>query len=333
MKKPNIKDVANKANVSVATVSRALNKPQSVKEKNRQKVMDAVEELEYDPDPVARALRNNKVKSIAVVVPNITNAIMAEMTEGAHAELAEQNYNTVLFNTSESFEREVYYCDLLKETMVEGAIFITGSGETPPVQKLAQKKAVCLINRHTDCDSVDQIVADEYGGMQLLVYHLYKLGHERIAFITGKEETSATKKKIAGYKEYLEELGLGFNKKFVVSGEWTLKGANLAMKELLQLRQSPSAVIVGTDYMGLGVISAINEAGLSIPDDIAITGFDNASSSEYYNPPLTTLNYPNYELGKMAARAVLNRIEEPDVEKKEISMPLEIKIRKSWIQA
>ncbi len=329
MKRPTIKDVAKLAKVSVATVSRALNDPETVKEETRKIVLEAVDELGYDPDPVAQALRSNKVKSIAIIVPNITNAIMAEMTRGAHEELADNGYNTVLFNSDDDFQQEVHYCQILQNTMVDGAIFVTGSGETPPVENISNDLAVCLINREIEDDKVDQVLADEKEGLQLLCYHLHKLGHDKIAFITGLATTTATQRKIAGYKEFIEEAGLKFKENYIISGHWTMNGAYMAMKELLGTEDKPTAVIVGTDTMALGALSAVRDNGLSVPEDIAVTGFDNAPGGEYYHPPLTTLKYPNYEMGQLAARAILNRLKNPQIAKKSIKLPLDITVRKS----
>lgn len=329
MRKATIKDVAKKADVSVATVSRTLNDPESVKKSTREKVMDAVEKMEYDPNPVAKALRLNKVNSIGLIVPNITNTSMAEIIRGAHEELGDNGYNTVLFNSGEDFRREEHFCEIIQNTMVDGVIFVTGTGATPPVEMLSSDLAACLINRESELEYVDQVMADEEEGMKLLTYHFYRMGHEKIGFITGNQQTSATKNKLKGYKNFFENNELEYNSEYVVSGNWTIEGAFLAMKELLGLKENPTAVIIGTDTMALGAISAIRDSGLSIPEDIAISGFDNSPSSEYYTPPLTTLKYPNYKLGKLSARSILTRLENPNREKKNINIPLDIMIRKS----
>jgi len=329
MKKATIKDVAKKADVSVATVSRTLNDPASVKQSTKEKVIEVIDELEYDPNPVAKALRLEKVDSIGLIIPNITNTSMAEIIRGAHEELDDQGYNTVLFNSGEDFKREEYYCEIIQNKMLDGVIFVTGTGSTPPIGKLASGLAVCLINRETKLDYVDQIIADEKEGLKLLAYHFYKIGHEKIAFITGNQSTSATQNKIEGFKSLYNEKNLNLNENYIVSGNWTIEGSYLAMKELLGLKERPTAVIIGTDTMALGAISAIRDNGLSIPQDIAISGFDNSPSSEYYIPPLTTLKYPNYKLGKLSARAILSRLENPDMEKKIINIPLDIMIRRS----
>ncbi|MFW5986017.1 MAG: LacI family DNA-binding transcriptional regulator [Halanaerobiales bacterium] len=329
MKKSTIKDVAKLADVSVATVSRTLNNPDSVRENTREKVVKAIETLEYDPNPVARALRSNKVKSIGIVVPNITNTSMAEMTRGVHEELVDQGYNTVLFNSNEDFEQEQYFCEILKNTMVDGAIFFPGTGGTPPVENLVPELAVCLINRATELKEVDQIMADEKQGMELLAYHLHRIGHEKIAFITGNYNTSATQNKIKGYRNFFNRVNLPVREEYISTGHWTIDGAYMAMRELLSQKHIPTAVIVGTDTMALGVLSAIEESGLSIPDDIAITGFDNSPNSKFYYPPLTTLKYPNYEMGKLAARSIMKRLKRTGLEKKVINLSLDILIRKS----
>ena len=329
MKRTTIKDVAKEAKVSVATVSRALNDPEAVKKDTRDRVLEAVKNLNYDPDPIAQALRSNSVKSIAIIVPNITNAIMAEMTRGAHEKLAEKGYNTVLFNSDDNIQQENHYCEILPNSMVDGAIFVTGSGGTPPVEKIADNLAVCLINREIEVENVDQVTADEKEGLQLLAYHLHRLGHDKIAFITGLDITSATQRKINGYKEFINKTGLDYKENYIISGQWTMNGAYMAMKELLGSKERPTAVIVGTDTMALGALSAVRDSGLKVPEDIAVTGFDNAPGSEYYQPPLTTLKYPNYEMGQLAARAILNRLKDPDVDKKSIKLPLDITVRKS----
>jgi DNA-binding LacI/PurR family transcriptional regulator len=324
-----IKTVARESGVSISTVSRVLNNPDSVTYDKRARVLKAIESLRYVPNPVARALGNRKSGSIAIVVPTILNPFMSEVMTGVIEVLDEDSYDALLFDTNEQFERERLFKELLPSKMIDGAIFIGASGRELDFDPLSEKMPVALIARSELPDQVDSFIADEKQGMLRLVEHLYQLGHREIGHIGGAFGSTDAMRRFGFFKEALEELNLDWNSEYDAFSDWYIKGGHDAMLKLLKKQRRPTAIICATDLIALGALGAAHEAGVSVPGELSITGFDNGTSSPYLVPALTTLKYPNYRLGRLAARAVLRRMNTGHVKTLRKVIPVELIERKS----
>jgi DNA-binding LacI/PurR family transcriptional regulator len=326
-----ITTVAKKAGVSISTVSRVLNNPDSVTLDKRQRVLESIEELQYVPNPVARALGSRKVGSIALVVPTILNPFMSEVMRGVIEVLDEDQYDALVFDANEQFDREKVFFEVLPQKMIDGAIFIGACGKELDFDALAEKMPVALIARSESPENVDSFIADEKQGMLRLVEHLYQLGHRDIGHIGGAFGTSDAMRRFTFFKEALSELDLHWSSEFSVFSDWYMKGGHDAMIKLLRKPERPTAIICATDLIALGALGAAHREGVKVPDQISVTGFDNAPSSPFLVPPLTTLKYPNYRLGRLAARAVLRRLRTTggDVKRLDKVIPLELIERNS----
>jgi DNA-binding LacI/PurR family transcriptional regulator len=324
-----IKDVAKKACVSISTVSRVLNTPESVREDKRKRVLKAIEELNYVPNPIARALGSNKIGTVAVVVPNIINNCAAEMVRGALEELEKHGFDLMLFTSNEDATREKNYLQQLKNKMVDGAIFIAGCTQELEYKELSSIMPIALIDRYENTTYVDVFTVDEQLGMNRLIEHLTELGHKDIGLLTGDIRTPAATSRIKKFKQTLNFYGLRLNKEFLVSSQWTMQGGYNAFMKLMTRKQTPTAVVASSDIVALGALSAAHEMKIRIPEDVSIVGFDNFPESRFSIPTLTTLKYPNYRLGQLAAKSILNRLNKSYSSGQRKILPLELLIRGS----
>lgn len=321
--------VADMAGVSVATVSRVINSSDRVTPDNKKRVLEAIEKLNYVPNPVARALGSSKVRSLAIVVPTILNSFMAEVMRGIIEILEESSYDALVFDSNEDFSREKSFFDILPNKMIDGAIFIGGVGEALDFSSLAERMPVALIARSETPENVNAFIGDERQGMSRLIVHLADLGHREIGMITGTLTSTDGNRRMSFFKEALQEEGLEWRAENCVASDWTVEGGWHSMKKLLKRTPTPTAVVCATDLIGQGVLAAAQKEGIRIPRDMSIVGFDNAPGSGYLVPALTTLKYPNYRLGKLATNAVLKRLNYKDTSYVHKQLPLELLARES----
>lgn len=319
-----IKTVARQSGVSISTVSRVLNNPDSVTHDKRARVLRAIEELKYVPNPVARALGSRKVGSIAIVVPTILNPFMSEVMTGIIEVLDEDSYDALVFDSNEQYDRERAFKEVLPHKMIDGAIFIGAAGRELDFDALAEKMPVALIARSEQPEAADCFVADEKQGMLRMVEHLHQLGHREIGHIGGSFGSTDGMRRFGFFKDALAELGLEWNPEYDAFTDWYIKGGHDALVKLIAKPRRPTAIICATDLIALGALGAAHEAGIAVPGELSITGFDNAPSSPYLVPALTTLKYPNYRLGRLAARAVLRRLHTGNVKSLRKVIPLEL---------
>ena len=324
-----IRAVAARAGVSVATVSRVINNPESVSETRREKVSTAIRELNYIPNPVAKALGSSKLRSLAIVVPTVVNTFMAAAMGGIIEVLEQSSYDALLFDAQESFERERQFFTILPNKMIEAAIFIGGAGQQLDFSALAERMPVALIARSETPENVSAFIGDELQGMKRLVVHLVDLGHTEIGLISGTMNSTDGVRRFGMFKQALESEGLEWRAENCVVGEWTIEGGYQSMQKLLKKRNPPTAVICATDIMAQGALGAAYQGGVRVPQDVSVVGFDNALGSAYLAPPLTTLKYPSYRMGKMAAKSVLQKLEHNSTEYVHKQLPLELLPRQS----
>jgi DNA-binding LacI/PurR family transcriptional regulator len=313
----------------VATVSRVINNPESVTEERKSKVLDAIRRLDYIPNPIAKALGNNKMRSIAIVVPTVLNTFMAEVMRGIIEVLEKSSYDALIFDSNEDFRREQEFYEILPRKMIDGTVFMGGTGGELDFSSLAERMPVVLIARSETPENVSAYIGDELQGMKRMIVHLVDLGHREIGMISGNLASTDGARRLGCFKEALKEEGLVWKPENCAVGEWTIEGGWRAMRKLLKKELPPTAVVCATDLMAQGALSAAYQEGVRVPEDVSIVGFDNAPGSGYLVPPLTTLKYPNYRLGKLAAHAVLGRLEGQESSYVHKQLPLELLERES----
>lgn len=304
-----IHDVAKRANVSIATVSRVLNSSDhKVSAKTAEKVRRAVEELDYRPNAVARALQINKTMTVGVIIPDISNHYYAEIVRGIQEEADKEGYNIILQNTDRSQKRIVRSINLLREKVVDGIIFSGGiiNGYEPLSVLQEFRERVVVIGRHDV--NFPAVMVDNISGASQAVQHLIDLGHTRIGFIGWANSSTTATDRLSGYKSALAQNRCRFDEDLVREGTLTPRSGYNEAKKLLSGQKAPTAIFAANDQMAFGVIHAAMEFGLKVPEDLAVVGFDDIPMSSFFVPPLTTVRIPMCLLGTSSMRALINLI-------------------------
>ena len=301
-----IAEVAAMAGVSATTVSHVFSGKRLVSAATRERVLDVVETLGYRPNNVARNLRTRQSKMVAVIVPDITNPFYAVLARGLADAVEGADYGTYVCNTDGALAREHRFVEDVLDRGVDGVVM--GSVTVPPdvVTRLADLGTpfVCM-HRGIEHPLVDTIWADDVSGAREATAHLLAGGVDRVAMIDGPGDTSG---RLEGYREALAEAGAPFRDELVVHGDWTRHGGHDAMCRLLELPERPSAVFCANDLMAIGAMDAAHEAGLRIPEDLRLAGFDDIEAATLVNPALTTVQNPSYETGRTAGELLLDRM-------------------------
>jgi LacI family transcriptional regulator len=306
---PNIVDVALKARVSIATVSRVVNKSlHKVNPTTRERVLAAISEMDYRPNALAKGLLMKKTMTIGIIIPDISNPYYAEIVRGIQDVADQAGYAVTLHNTDKKPGGITRYIDLLREKSADGIIFsggIINGHETLSILK-ELKERVVVIGRH-EVDS-PAVMVDNIGGAAQAVQHLFDIGHRRIGFIGGPDGSTTALDRLAGYKNTMAKNGLKFAPRLVKKGTWNPQSGYLLGMQLLKGKSRPTAIVAANDQMAFGAIKAAKELGLVVPEDLAVVGFDNIPLSSYFNPSLTTVEIPMHDLGAAAVRMLLNLI-------------------------
>ena len=324
-----IKKIAEQAGVSVSTVSRVLNTPETVKADKRQRVELAIKQSNYVPSPIAKALGKQKSRTIGIFVPNIINDCIAKVVSSIMEELDTQKFDTLLFNTNETLAKEKHMIKLVREKMVDGVILISSFGTKAEITELASVMPVVLVDREQLVPNVDAFLVDDAIGMLKLVEYLKDLGHSSLALLAGDLQTDSCKLRLEHFKSALEKEGLTFDPLAIAYSSWEMHGGYQAMARILEKKLDFTAVIASSDVLAIGGARAAYIYGRTIPENLSLVGFDNFSTGEFMIPALTTLKYPAVLLGKLAAKAILQRINDrnkPGIEKK---IPMELLKRES----
>jgi len=310
----NIQDVAARAQVSIATVSRVLNRSShKVSQETRQRVLLAAKELDYRPNALARGLHMKKSMTIGVIIPDISNHYYAEILRGIQDVADKEGYNIILQNTDRRQERIVKSIYLLREKIADGIIFSGGIIHGfKPLSALKELRArVVVIGRHEV--NFPAVMVDNIGGAALAVQHLIDLNHSRIGFIGGPENSTTASDRLMGYKSILAQNGCPLNEKLITRGNLTPKSGYQAARRILEEKERPTAIFAANDQMAFGAIYAARQVGLQVPRDLAVVGFDNIPLSSYFVPPLSTIEIPMYSLGAKAMEMLTNLISEKKI--------------------
>ncbi|MEX0778933.1 MAG: LacI family DNA-binding transcriptional regulator [Balneolales bacterium] len=311
-------EVAKKAGVSIATVSRVLNNSTKVNIETRKKVQDAVNELGYQPSRVAQRMRYQKghSKLLGLIIPDIQNAYYSSIVRGVEDVAYKKNYALILCNSDEDAAKEKFYLEVLKSESADGVILPPIHEQGKLIGELVKNglPIICVDRRLANL-IVDTVVVDNHKGAYDATSELIKLGHRRIGFISSMPHFSSFKERRRGYEDALTAHGIPVNEDYIRLGDQRKpESGRIFAHELLKLKQKPTAFFVSNNLMTLGAIEAIHQKNLKIPDDISIIGFDDLPWAKSINPPLTVVRQPGYEMGRRAAEMFFQRIDEPDRE-------------------
>jgi LacI family transcriptional regulator len=325
-----IVDVARKAGVSTATVSRVLNGNERVGPQLVAKVTKAVKQLDYRPNRVARSLRLRHNLVWALIISDIrTGPFFADVVRGVEDGAHEAGYSMFLCNADEDPAKEAGYLQLAVAENVAGVI-LTPSGPSPDLTPLLQAGIhVVLADRRLPGHQADTVVADNVGGAAQAVDHLLSNGYQRVACISGPLAATTGAERFEGYKLALERAGLGLDRSLVRTGDFREAGGFKAMQQLLEMRPRPDAVFIANNRMTAGALQAIDEASLGVPEDIAVVGYDEMSWAPLLRTALTTVSQPAYDLGHESARLLLSRLAGYSGAPRTVVLPTSLNVRAS----
>jgi len=325
-----IKDVANKAGVSVATVSHVINDTRYVSSELTERVNEAMDEIGYHPNAVARSLKTNKTQTIGLIASDLSNPFFSTLLRGVEDRALEEDYSVIVCNTDETLDKERLYIDVLTQQKIDGLLIApTGKDDEDLLNLQERGVSIVFIDREIKGIEADAVLSDNVTGASTAIRHLVQLGHKRIGIILGLESVSTTRERLRGYKNVLKEKGIGYDPNLVKRGFSQVAGGIEATAELLDLSNSPSAIFSANNLMTIGAMKEIQRRGYSCPGEISLVGFDDFEWASTFKPKLTTIAQAPYEIGKKATDALLNRIEGCSGEAKEVRIPTELKVRES----
>ncbi|MFS8579981.1 MAG: LacI family transcriptional regulator [Novibacillus thermophilus] len=325
--KPTIYDVAKKAGVSIATVSKVMNN-QPVRKKTREKVLEAMEELDYKPNILASALMGKRTSTIGFLLPDIANPFVAEMARRVEDRAHEKGYNLVICSTDFDREKEALYISLLNQKSVDGFI-LAGDFKNEDVLKslLEEHIPVVLLAASHPSLLVNSVRVDDFIGGYEVASHLISLGHKKMAVIG--EDATSSKERIRGFKQALQENDMSLRDDMVVISGSSSEDAELSAATLLADPEPPTAIFACNDILSMGVILAARGKDIRIPDDLSIVGFDNTLLSMSSDPPLTTVEQPIQDMCSQAVDLLIEEIEGKSKTKQRIIMMPRLIIRNS----
>ncbi len=331
MARVSIKDVADRAGVSTATVSHVINGTRFVREETRSKVEAAIEALNYQPNAIARGLATSSTQTIGLVISDIANPFFTAVARGVEDVLNQHGYHTIFCNTDEAPDREDEYLRLLSARQIDGLIIAPTGTASGRLTRMAEANIpIVLLDRSTPNLDAPLVCVDNVGGAYTATKYLLELGHRRIGLLMGMENISTQRDRFLGYVQGLQEAGLAVDDSLVIHADprfhknivrsdrastpdfftnnQMTPAAFYALQNILSLPHRPTAIFVANNQMTLGTLHALKQHNLCCPQDISVISFDDHDWAPLFSPPLTVVRQPTYELGQMAANLLLKLI-------------------------
>lgn len=326
-----IYDVAREAGVSMATVSRVVNNNPNVKPQTRKKVFEAIERLGYRPNAVARGLASKKTTTVGVVIPDIANAIFAEVARGIEDIANMYHYNIILCNADKRKEKEIRVINTLLEKQVDGLLFMGGAVTDEHLQAFNTSNVPIVLCATTDEKGVmPSVDIDHEGAAFDAVTRLIAEGHRSIAMISGTLQDPANGyARFQGYKRALEQAGIGYDVDLVRVGNYKYESGIEATQYFLGLAAKPTAIFAATDEMAIGAIHCLQDNGLNVPSDISVISVDNSRMASMVRPQLTTVAQPMYDIGAVSMRLLTKLMKKESIDNPRVTLPHELISRRS----
>jgi LacI family transcriptional regulator len=327
---PTIYDVAERAGVAPVTVSRVINGSDYVRDETRVRVQQAIADLGYTPNRLARGLRSKRTQTLGLVVTDITNPFWTTVARGVEDAASEHGFSVILCNTDESEAKQEQYVNLLLEKQIDGFLLVPATDEVSAIALVQERGVpVVVLDRHVSLP-VDVVRCDSEGGAYDLVTHLLELGHRRIALLGGSPAVSTAQDRVDGYRRALSEAGVPIDETLVLHRDYTQESGYAMTESILRLPDRPTALFAVNNFIAIGAVRALREAGLRIPEDMALVGFDDLPLALVVEPFLTVAAQPAYEMGARATEHLLTRIDGDDVAAPiEVILPTELIVRRS----
>ena len=326
-----ISDVARLAAVSTMTVSRVVNKSDYVSEATRARVERAIAELGYVPNALARQLRSKRTKTLALVMADITNPFFTTVARGVEDVAGARGFGVLFCNTDESEVEEVDYVSMLIQRQIDGVLLVPATSSSRSLALLrSQNVPVAILDRRVRSRHVDVVRGDSEAGAYALVRHLLELGHRRIAVLAGSKAVSTSVDRVAGFTRALAEAGIQPDPRLVRYGGYHQSEGYAMARDVLDVAPAPTAIFAANNFIAAGAIRAVREAGLHVPADISMVGFDDLASEWLMDPFLTVFAQPAYAIGQRATELLLERIDgQAPTTPREIVLPGELIVRRS----
>ncbi|MDN4055814.1 LacI family DNA-binding transcriptional regulator [Massilia sp. YIM B02763] len=304
-----MKQVAERAGVSISTVSHVINNTRVVSDDVRQRVLGVIAEMRYIPSAVARSLKNDKTNMIGVLVPDSSNPYFAELIRWLEDAAFEAGYNIILCNAQGGAAKQAAYLRLLMEKRIDGLVLVVSSADRErELLTRAETVPIIQIERALPGLEADAILAGEPGGAAQAAHHLLELGHRDIACVAGPASLPRTRERLGGFLRAMEEAGRPVPRERIVHEAFTSAGGYAAFNRLLTSDRPPSAIFATSDLMAFGGLWAAREIGVRVPEQLSVIGFDDLDGVGYTSPPLTTVAPPKRDMARLALAWLVERI-------------------------
>jgi LacI family transcriptional regulator len=326
-----IYDVAKKAGVAPITVSRVINQTGYISADKRQRVEAAVAELGYVPNRLASSLRSRRTHTLALVLSDITNPFFTNLARGVEDTASDAGFTVIFCNTDESEAEEQKYLDVLLQKRVDGILLVPARSNPDTLRMLQHNGTpVVVLDRRIPQAQADVVRGDSEGGAYQLTRLLLGLGHRCIAMLTGPKNVSTSVDRVAGYRRALSDAGLARRQQVVFFGDFRQASGYQMAQQALTAQPRPTALVAANNFITIGALKALQEAGLRVPEDMALVGFDDLPPAMVAFPFFTVATQPSYEMGQTGTRLLLERLENPAARPfKEIILPTEVIVRQS----
>ncbi len=327
---PTIRDVAELAEVHPSTVSRVINGDSRISEKTKNKVFLVIKKLGYTPNAIARGLKTKRTYTLGMLIPDITNPFFAELARGVEDAANKNSFNIILCNTDDKLKKERTYLEILRQKRVDGLILGTAHIRDKSILELEKKKfPYILISRNVERLNKNCIIIDDLAGGMMATEYLIKLGHHRIAHITGPLKTRSALNRLKGYQLALKKYKIKYRDELVGEGDFRINGGYQVMKRFLKLPEPPTSIFAANDLLALGAMQAIQKKNFYIPEDFSIIGFNDIELASFVYPSLTTIRQPILEMGNLAVKMLLNIIIEGEFNQKKVILQPKLVTRES----
>jgi LacI family transcriptional regulator len=311
-----IRDVAEAAGVSISTVSRVLNNKDDVAPETFQKVQNVIEELNYTSSLAARGMRSHRMNVIGLIVPDVEYPFSIEVMKGVNQAIAELDYDLIVYTSGDvqkesSADREQRYVSLLNTSITDGIIVVA-----PVATTFSTASPVVVVDPNNESPDCPAVIATNRDGALAAMEHLIGLGHRRIGFIGGRTELQSAVRRLQGYKDGLRQAGMPLDPELIQEGDYSTERGLIGTRRLLNLPVPPTAIFAANDQSAIGALQAARQAGLRVPDDLSVIGFDNIPEAAYINPHLTTIDQSIERMGYIATKMLVSLVQGEFLESK-----------------
>ena len=329
MNAPTIKDVANAAGVSVATISRVLSNPDLVKPATKEHVLQIIKEMNYQPNVLARQLRTQTTRAVIVIVPNIENSFFHGILSGIGTEAERQGYQMLIADLKSQPSLEKHYIEAIKQRQVDGIISLSANMTQKLETLITERYPLVMVVQCVPNYKIPSVSIDNMAASKALMTHLIRLGHREIAHLTVSPLQMPYQDRLNGYISALEEHKIPVDNELISYGEPAIKGGYDQMWTLLAKQKKFTAVFAAGDTMAIGAMKALKDQGLRVPEDCAVVGFDDIDLSSVWEPAITTIRQPKEMMGRIAFQKLLALMQNEPISVSQEYLPYELVIRES----